>query len=229
MDNFFRGVPKPIIAIVVILGVIIFLHFAQPPKTICDSQISLFQESFNGILFPVRVKKITQTPMIKRTKEVCIQGNSSGSCYEYFMLLKKIAMQLKNTSSECVVPFYEIPEVASAINEGIVLMALKAWGEKPPESYLARGGWMQETEMAVFCHLKDAFIRGHGGSVNEEESQAAWEELKNSVFARYPYSPNKLANSEKGLIEAAPRAISKMSSDDIYKLSLFSIQCAKYR
>lgn len=229
MDNLFKNVPKPIIAVVVILGVIFFAHFAQPPKTICDSQISLFQESFNGILFPVRVKKITQTPMIKRTKEICIQGNSSGSCYEYFMLLKKIALQLKNTSNECIQQFYEVPEVTSAITEGIVIMALKAWGEKPPESYLARGGWMQETELAVFCHLKDAFLRGHGGSAKEEESQAAWEELKASVFARYPYEPSKLSDSEKGIIDDAPKAISKMSADEIYKLSLFSVQCSRYR
>lgn len=221
MDKFFNSLPKPVLAILVIAGVLIFLMLNDPPNTICDVQAANLRESQKGQLFPVTVKKNKLPPLAGQAQAACQQGNSAGSCYEYFSILRKVARDIKGFSSECREDLVGIAEVRKGFRDGITLMAKMAWGGRPPEPGMARFGWLSDSELSLFCLIKDVYSQGLGPE--------AWEDLRKSIFKELPgESPRGLPGSEIGGAEP-PKAEATMQEKDIWARSVFSVRCENYR
>lgn len=221
MEKFFNSLPKPVLAILVIFVVLIFLMLNDPPSTICDVQASNLRESLKGQLFPTTIKKNKLPPLLGPAQEACQQGNSAGSCYEYFSILRKAARDIKNFSSECREDLVSISEVKRAFREGVILMAKMAWGTRPPEPGMVRFGWLSDSELSLFCLIKDVYSQGLG---NE-----SWEELRKSVFKELPGEPPLgLPGGGVGDI-APPTAVATMEEKEIWARSLFSVRCENYR
>jgi len=220
MENFIKSLPKPILALLAILGGIIFFMITNPPHTVCDTQAQTFREIQAGNIFPTEVKKNKIPPTITRAKEACQLGNSAGSCYEYFMVLKKVADDIGKASSECTAELFNINEAKAALNDGIELMVRLAWGTKPPEPGLERFGWMQEAEIAVFCRLRSIYLRANG--------EEAWVALRQRIAAKLPGEEVPLSSDPNQVTVEPRKAKDMLSEQDIWNRSLFSVRCEAF-
>lgn len=223
LDDLLLKLPKSTTALIVLLAGIVFIVLSNPPHSICDTEREGVLESLKGPLFATKDKKRTLPALLNRTKSACETGVSSGACFEYFGVLKKIAKAVKSASGECQTEIFETPEIKMSLEKGIELMALMAWGEKAPETQANRTGWFNEGELIEFCQLKDAYIAAAG--------EEAWVEFRKNVYKKYPLVSKTVADpdSEKASTIEAPKAITTMGEIEIYSKSLFSIQCSYFK
>lgn len=220
MENFINSLPKPLLAaIVIIVGIVAFM-LITPPHTVCDTQEAAMRERQIGNIFPSKVKKNVIPPRISRSKEACQLGNSAGSCYEYFMDVKKVADDVAKASTECTQQLYEVAEVSKALNDGIELMVRLAWGLKPPEPTLDRFGWLQESEIAAFCRLKNVYLRARG--------EEAWVALRHKIATKLP-GEEVPAPTDPSQVGLEPRKASELLPEqEIWNRSLFSVRCEAF-
>lgn len=220
MENFINSLPKPVLAVLAILIGIVFFMVSNPPHTICDTQADSLRESQAGNIFPTLYKKNKIPPVLIQSKEACQAGNSAGSCYEYFAVLKKLAADISKSSSECAAQLFEINEVKLALNDGIELMVRLAWGAKAPEQGLERFGWLQESEIAIFCRLKNVFIRANG--------EEAWTALRRKISAKLPAEEIPFSSDPNQSMVEPKKATAVFSEEEIWSRSLFSVRCESY-
>ena len=224
MENFINSLPKPLLVLLVLGGAIAFFITSSPMHTVCDTQLEVLREAQKGNVFPsvVTVKGTKQRipPAITKFKESCQVGNSAGACYQYFTSLRSIAVDIGKASSECTPMMFEVEELKRAMTDGIEVMARIAWGAKPPDEGFARFNWLQDSEVAVFCRLKNIYVR----AVDEE----GWEVLRRSIYKKLPgevVSPQ----SDPGQPAIEPKSASVMMTEqDIWNRSLFSVRCESY-
>jgi hypothetical protein len=222
MENFFNSLPKPILAILVIAVAIIFFMLNDPPNTVCDVQAGNLKESLRGKLFPAIVNKNRIPPMIGPAQEACQLGNSAGSCFEYFSILRKTANDIKNYSSDCRSELVSIPEVRKALRDGVTLMVKMSWGSRPPEPGMARLGWLSDSELGLFCMIKDIYVQSFG--------EEAWSEFRLSIFKELPGDvPHGKSPGSSDLVSEPLRAMETMAEKDIWARSIFSVRCENYR
>ncbi|WP_413558309.1 hypothetical protein [Bdellovibrio sp. HCB209] len=218
MDKFLASLPKPVLVVgAILIGVIVFM-LIEPPHTVCDTQEEALRENLKGQLFSTQQKKNTIPPSIVREKEACQLGNSGGSCYEYFSTLKNIGDAVSRGSAQCAGQLYKVNEVATALNDGLELMARLAWGVKPPEAgTYERFGWLTEAEIATFCRLKNTYIRANG--------EEAWTAFRQRVSAKLP--GEEIPLTPEGTVSTVePRkATAVLTESDIWNRSLFSVRC----
>lgn len=220
MENFINSLPKPVLAFLAILiGIGVFM-LVSPPHTVCDSQQTTFQELQKGNIFPTEIKKNKIPPTIVRAKEACQLGNSAGSCYEYFMVLKNVADGIGKASSECTTQLFNVTEVRSAMNDGIELMARLAWGIKPPEPGIERFGWMQEADIAIFCRLKNIYIRANG--------EEAWVNLRKKIYEKLPGEEVPPPTDPTQVAVEPRKATLMLNEQEIFNRSLFSVRCEAF-
>lgn len=222
MESFFTSLPKPVLAILAIVAALIFFMINDPPHTVCDVQANNLKEELKGQVFSTTTedKKHKLPAIIGRTQEACQLGNSAGSCFEYFSILKKMARDIQSYSSECRTELASIPEIRTAINEGVILMAKMAWGSRPPEPGFTRFGWLQDSELVLFCQLKNVYTLSFG---NE-----AWNELRLKIYQELPgEAPLNLANNPS--LGEAPKAIATLGDKEMWARTIFSLRCENYR
>ncbi|MGZ3769763.1 MAG: hypothetical protein ACXVCP_08000 [Bdellovibrio sp.] len=220
MENFINSLPKPILALLVIfVGVVAFMVMS-PPHTVCDTQEAALREAQAGNIFPTIEKKHKIPPALVRTKEACQLGNSAGSCYEYFMVLKKLADNVGKASSECTHQLFSVDEVRVALSDGLELMVRLAWGVKPPDQGLEKFGWLQEAEIATFCNLKSIYLRSNGDE--------AWMSFRKKVTAKLPGEELPLASDPSQASVEPKKAIAVLSEEEIWNRSLFSVRCESF-
>lgn len=221
MEKFFNSLPKPVLAVLVIVAALIFFMVNDPPHTVCDVQAGNLKESLKGQIFPSVVNKNKIPPILAQAQEACQMGNSAGSCYEYFSVLRKASREIKGFSSECRSELAGIPEIRKALTEGVTLMAKMAWGSRPPEPGFARFGWLQDSELGLFCLMKDVYAQSFGDQ--------AWNDLRTKIYQELPGEPPPgAAGSAVGMAEA-PKAIATMQDKDLWARSVFSVRCESYR
>lgn len=247
-----RYIPKPLLPGVVLLLAIGGIMLYQKPHTICDTIADTLRANQDGILFPTRINRKMYPAKIIGVMESCRTGNSAGSCFEYFGILRRLAISIKDSNTECIpelmglnvnnyarTEFYESVQDGDRVREdlaevrytsrslgvvlqdGLEMLVRKAWGDSPPEVGPLRFGWLQESELAVFCHLQDVLRRAKG----PEE----WPKYVKSVMAKLP--GEKRAEALSGSAPIAPQrpATELMPETDIRQRSLFSVSCGAYR
>lgn len=220
MDNFINSLPKPVLAFLAIsIGIFVFI-LLSPPHTVCDTQETALRESQAGSIFPTVVKKNKIPPVLVGAKEACQLGNSAGSCYEYFMVLKKVADDIGKASSECTNQLYNISEAKAALGDGLELMVRLAWGSKPPDQGLEKFGWLQEAEIATFCRLKSIYIRANG-----EES---WTAFRKMVSTKLPGEEAPTSSDPSAAALEPKKATAVFSEEEIWNRSLFSVRCDSF-
>lgn len=224
MDKFIESLPKPVLVLLVLVVAIVVFMIISPPHSICDTQAAAFKEVQIGNLFD-RVETVKRTKRtipgtLAKAKSSCQLGNSAGSCYEYFAALREIARGVSNASPQCMGTLFSIKEVSEALNDGVELMVRLAWGVKPPEIGIDRFGWMQEADLAIFCHLKNVYVRSKG--------EEAWATLRKKIATKLP-GEEVVATGEAGLFAVEPRSAAEiLNEQDIWDRSLFSIRCENF-
>lgn len=222
MEKFFNSLPKPVLAALVIGAALIFFMVNDPPNTVCDIQAGNLKESLKGQVFPsVDSKKRKLPPVIIQAQEACQQGNSAGSCFEYFSILRKEAREIRNFSSQCRSELLGVPEVNKSLRDGLTLLTKMAWGSRPPEPGMARFGWLSDSELSLFCLIKDVYSQ----SLGEE----TWNEIRQSIFKELPGEPPLSKPGSESIGVEPPKAILTMAEKDIWARSVFSVRCENYR
>ena len=190
--------PRGLLAVVVISAFVVFLYIMNPPHSICDTEAETVRENLVGTLYPQKIKKNTIPPRLPDVMRNCENGRSSGGCYEYFEMLKFVAKQLDNATPECRSQVFGIPQMKKTIEDGVQNMALLAWGLSAPASPAERFGWFQESELAVFCYLKDVYVKVLG--------ESGWSSLRTTIYKKYPTADT-------------------LPEKEIWQRSIFAIRC----
>jgi hypothetical protein len=206
--------PKGLLAVIVISGFVFLLYTMNPPHSICDTEAETVKENLVGVLYPQKIKKNTIPPRLPEVMRSCEYGRSAGGCYEYFELLKFVAKQLDGAAPECRSQVFEVPQMKKVIEDGVQNMALLAWGQGPPATPNERFGWLQESELAVFCYLRDVYVKVLG--------ESGWSALRSHVYKKYPAGT---VGTDKFEDEKVPKAIENMPENQIWQKSIFAIRC----
>ncbi len=216
-----QGIPRPLLIVLVLLGGIGFFFLAQPPHSICNSQLEVLKETQKGAIFPSLNKNIQKPALYSRLVDNCKMGNSPGACYELFSVLKKLIRDLNGTQVECLQPFGEVEEVKKALREGLRLMVQLAWGDKPPEKGMEKFGWFEASDIALFCNLKELFVKIYG---SEE-----WESYRSSTYAKLPGEAQIINDGVCENCDKIKKAADVMPAEEVWVRSLFSVRCEQYR
>lgn len=247
LDELIQKTPRPILVLVVLMAGIAFFIYNEPLKDECEVQSAIFKKNMAGLLTSTKVNKKVQFPQLKiYWKDRCKEGNSIGSCDDYFEGLRKMSAELKRMNDNCQLRLSEESEdLATVVSHGVHIMALVAWGEKPPEALSGRAGWLNESHLRTFCYLKDRYKHLAG-----EEALLS---LRERVYREYPdnwpeqtdfnkllettssASGSQSGKSDRPVDQVRPRAYKTqlnptgtLTKEDIYQRSLFSIRCDLY-
>ena len=215
MEDFIKKIPKPLLAVLVIILGIAVTFLIQPPKTICDTEKAAFQESMIGTLYSSNAgkKKGSLPGEMRKAKEQCKLGNSAGACYEYFRVLRKMASGMDRLTPECLPIIVEAAGVKSSLLEGFTLMTQIAWGEELPESQAQ--AWFTSTEMVTYCYVKEALKK----SLLEND----WADLNSQIMGTLP--GRRPPSLDPTVRQKPPLASLTMTEDQIFPLSLLSVRC----
>ena len=183
-----------------------------------------------GIITSVRVKKNkTQFAKLNFWKDRCRESNTAGSCEEYFNGLTKLTTALSIFPDQCQIKFIEENEAfPKYIYDAIQVMALVAWGERPPSGPSERLGWLTEAHLKTFCRLKKTFA-----TLTSDEELIA---LRDKIYSQYPDSWPETVDPEARKPEDRPKAFKAASNplgtldkNKVYERSLFSMRCDLYQ
>lgn len=217
------GFPRPlVVAVIFILGIAAFFVF-NPPRRLCQSQVEMFQQLQKGKVFPGQGKVLARSPKVIQEIETCKLGNSPGACFELFSTLRKLTRDLRGLPNECSEDLQELGTVRASLQEGMTLLAQISWGEAPPDKGVGgvRQGWLEASDIALFCGLKDAFVRIYG--------KEAFDQFRLSVYSKLP---GEEAVFEEGVCkncEYRKMAPAVLSIEEMWGRSLFSVRCELYR
>lgn len=235
LNQFIQKVPKPLLVIVVLIIAIGLFVYNDPLRDECEVQGSLFTKKMRGLFTTKSMKKVgaddrvvKQFPQIDYWKERCKEGNSIGSCNDYFEGLRSLTTELRLMSEKCQIAYSERNEIFSKFFiDGLQIMALAAWGERPPEGPGERLGWLTQTHLQTFCNLQRTFK-----AISSEEAVSL---LTEKVYREYPDNWPDTLPPEERIGENRPRALKTGSNPDgtmkwkdIHERSLFSIKCDNY-
>lgn len=201
MDSLLSAIPKALL-VVLVLGVgIAFIILASPPHTVCESQTEVFHEAQSRFLFLNDKRPQLKTSKYRELVDQCKRTNDPGGCYELFQETRMMLRDLQAVPSDCIEQVGDIPEVKKAITEVEDLLVRLAWTDKPPTTYHMKFGWLDTADISLYCLLKQQWIDTYG----EEDFEAFREKL----FHQLP-------------------GADKMSRNEIWDMTIFSENCARY-
>ncbi len=234
LNDLLAKIPKPILVLGILSLALAFIVFKNPMTDECEVQAKNFDRNTKGLLFPVKVKNKIQFAKLTPLRDICRDGNSIGACSDYLEGLRKVSNEFKLMSDHCKIKYAELNEgFLPQIRSAIKVMALVAWGEKPPAGPAERMGWLTEPDLRSFCHLKKSYT-----TIAGEES---YQLVRDEVYREYPDQwaesslPNAEAEADNRLPENRPKAMKtalnpkgKFTSREVFERSLFSIRCDLY-
>lgn len=191
--------PRPMLIFLVFFIGAAFFFIANPPKNACDVQLDVVKKNLTGIIFPKSTKDTSLSSMYKRSLDQCELGNSLGSCLEYFSTLRQFVKELSAVQHECLAKVVSNRDINESLINGVKTLASLAWGEAPPDlGATNRYGWLEMAELAVYCDLKNIYIRKNGDE--------AWDNWLNQVISELPEAK-------------------KIPTDEAFVRSIFSLRC----
>jgi hypothetical protein len=149
-----KNIPQNILAFLAICGALFLIMNLQKPHSVCDSQVEVFKANQIPFLYLDPKKSYIKTKDFDRVVTFCKKSNSSGGCLEFFNGMKRLYTDLEKVPTGCSATLMEISEVKEAMFLGLELIVHLAWGERPPPSSLERSGWLDSTQVGVFCEYK---------------------------------------------------------------------------
>lgn len=237
INDILGKIPKPILVLGSISLALVFIVLNNPMTDECEVQAKNFERNTKGLLYSTKVKNKTQFAKLNPLRDICRDGNSIGACSDYFEGLRKVSSEFNLMNDNCKLKYSEANEgFLPQIRSGIKVLALVAWGEKPPAGPAERLGWLTEPDIRSFCQLKKAYVK-----ITGEES---YQLIRDEVYREYPdqWAETSIPVSsggeqieDKRLPENRPKAMKtalnpkgKFSNREVFERSLFSIRCDLY-
>lgn len=201
MNQLLSLFPKGVLAFLVIGGGILFLVLVQPPHTICDSQIEVLNNNQRKFLFKDSKSKLVKTSRYSRLREQCFNANNPGGCYELFREVKVLVLEIRNLSEQCAKMVGDEMEYKRAMWDSVDLLVRLAWGRMPPASVGVKYGWLEVSDLTLYCRLKERIVDIYG--------QSEWDSFREKKMRDLPGAKDLARNQQ-------------------WELSLFSENCARY-
>jgi hypothetical protein len=202
VDEFFSKAPKIFIAIISIVAGLGLIVAIDPPATICQAQIEIFSRTQKSFLYESKEKGIVRPALIKVLLKECQDGASPGSCFEFFDHLRKLSIDLENIPRNCSEAVGDESGVKNWLKKSLKVIVQLAWGERAPESQIQRNGWLDNSDIALYCSLRARIIQIYG----------------NGNFIEW----------RDGVLSSLPNAMD-LGVEDRWQRSLFSIPCDSFR
>lgn len=232
LDDAIAKIPRPLLVFIVLAGALAFIVSQNPLSDGCEVEVSNFDREVRGILSGYKTNtknKTIQYAIIGYAREQCKTGNSQGSCEDYFKAIKRVADATRVISPKCYTKLKESnKDLVSALATGLRILALVAWGEKPPEGIGQRLGTLTEGDVYAFCRAKNGLV----ALTNLDE----YKSLRASVYREFPDRWPDSIPVEKRAEVARPRAYQSptnptgtLKEDEIFERSLFSLRCDLYQ
>lgn len=172
MDRFFESLPNSLKALGIMIAALVVIIIMNPPVTVCDAQMQIFRESQKNFLYPPPAEGGVRIPaQVKTLMDNCVNDNSPGGCFDLFVGLKKMVVDLRNIPEQCAEKAGEEPEIKAWLWRSLKLMVQIAWGDRAPASYMQKNGWFDTSEVTLFCNLKRHAVRLYG-----KDRFAQWQE-----------------------------------------------------
>lgn len=179
IKDWFSSLPPLLLGSIVVVAGILFMVFADPPKTVCDSQFDSYRAQLNHYIFPKEMSSnLKLPPLIETHYRACLNSNSPGGCLEYIQGLKNWWRYLKTISSSCGEEFDKIKPTKDWMVKTLTLFVEIAWGDEPPETFRKKTAWLEKSDLVVYCGIKREFVRFFG---NQE-----WTNLREKIMQKLP-------------------------------------------
>lgn len=214
-------IPRWLLVTFVLVVASFLIIFLNPPHTPCDAQVAIVKERLKGRLFPGKGVKNPLPPAYVQQLETCKFTNSPGGCYELFFTMRLVARELLNLDFSCNYTMGSIAEVRGSINSVLQLLVEIAWGEQPPEAGSVGRAWLEPTDLSLFCHLKDLYVRYNGPE--------SFESLTNRVLKGLPGEAPVFDGSTCVNCEFRKGALEVLSREEVWARSIFALRCDSYR
>ncbi|MBY0384740.1 hypothetical protein K2X05_06235 [bacterium] len=189
MDQFFASIPKIIIGPMVVILVILYFVYDDPPKTVCDLQFEVFKQENENYLYGYSKKGVKYSPEYQQELAHCQQQNSPGACFAWKEGIKRTIHSSRNIPNECnaekmsglrkLKQFAGGPDAMSAFKQWMTISLYTFSQISWNESTVVRKGlyaWLDEEDMLLYCRLKNEYIRLYG--------LAAYTQVQNSLHAQ---------------------------------------------
>jgi len=200
LDQILNSMPKTVLAILaIIIGFFVIVQ-SDPPRTVCGSQLELFQQQQKEFLYGGTQN--SKQPLANKYYSVCKESNSPGGCFEFFLRLKKLNQDLESVPSQCSEEFAQEDTLKSWIMKSMKLMTDISWGDRGPASVTRKNAWFDASDLSMFCDLKKHATRIYGVEVLDQ-----WRE---------------------STLSSLPEA-EKLDHESLYQKSLISTPCEAYR
>ncbi len=187
-------IPKELIAITVIFfGFLIWITIINPPRNQCDLQLELFRKSQTSFAFAEDSKFSTHKPEFEKMLQRCQNANGPGGCYELFQSLNKFDHDLKALPQQCQASAGDFSEVKKIYNQSIPLFIQLAWGADVPISNNIKQGWLDTSEIYLFCKLKDDFLNLYGPDAFKIKITQTLKDLPGSARFKNPENLSALS------------------------------------
>lgn len=218
-----NDLPRPAIVAVVLLVGVGLLFVLQPQHSICQTEATSFQANQAGNLYPRKEKKKEFPPVIRRAREQCMIGNSVGACMDYFQALRRILDDLDHLNlQQCASYLNRVPELEAAVAGGLGLMIRLAWGDDPPPPTEGRFGFMEASEIQLFCRLRD-FHQAIWG-------RDSWQKIADGAHSKLPGVARKFSpTGECENCNERPSASTALQPEELRVRSLASVNCRVFR
>lgn len=187
MQQWLNRIPEKLLVGIILVAGVIFFFLANPPHTVCDSQIEVFKKSQTPFLFLDPKKNYLKTTAFEKSVETCKQGNSHGACRELFDGIEKVFIDLKTVPDECLGDVAGLAQIKQLLAGPIPVFARMAWGDYAPNEVHDRVGWFDTYHIRVICQMKKKIIEMYG--------QDMWSGLVNSTLPQLPQY-NQLSREE---------------------------------
>lgn len=171
--------PKTLLAVIFIGAGIVFIILNDPPHTFCDTQVEKFKQAQKGFLYKnkedVRAKKYGK---LDRTRLACQKEGAPGTCYEYFIQLKRLLKGFRILSQDCVQQIYATSKVKKTLSSALTLMTALAWREEVLTGQVSKFNWLTRADLSLFCQIKNKYIIQYG--------QEGYQLLENQILNQLP-------------------------------------------
>ena len=229
LDDAIAKMPRSLLVFLVLAGALAFIVSQNPLSDGCEVEITNFGREVRGIITAYKTKKGKQYATLFYALEQCKLGNSQGSCEDYFKALKRVADATRVVSPKCYPKLkLEYENLTQILSTGVKVMALFAWGDKPPESIAQRLGTLTEGDIYGFCRSKNGLV--------QLTSLEEYKIFRASVYREFPDRWPENLPLEKRAEIPRPRALLSASNptgtlkeSDVYERSLFSLRCDLYQ
>jgi hypothetical protein len=189
MDQFFASIPKFVVGPLVVILVIVYLVYDDPPKTVCDLQIEIFQKENEKYIYGHTKKNVRFSPQYQKELSLCQQQNSPGACFDWMQGIQRTVHSSRNIPDECSAEKMSfLRKLKQYTGASDILSPFKQWLTVSlytfsqiswNEGVVVRQGlygWLDNEDILRYCQVKNEYIRLFG--------KEAYTQLQNSLHAQ---------------------------------------------